>query len=90
MKRAICTGLAVLALFVIAGCAHQPAPTAYDPPGFFTGLWHGFIIIPSVVVGLFTEIRIYAFPNTGYWYDVGYVIGALFGLGPTIATIASQ
>lgn len=64
-----------------AGCAYQPAPSAYDPPGFFMGLLHGFIILFSFIGSLFTDIRIYSFPNSGAWYDFGYVIGAAMFLG---------
>ncbi len=78
--------LLTLALLAIAGCAHQPAPDAYNPPGFFMGLFHGFTIVFSFIGGLFTEIRIYAFPNSGGWYDFGYVIGAAIFLGGTGAS----
>jgi len=41
-----------LALFVsillLVSCAHQPIE-AYDPPGFFTGLWNGFTILFSLI-----------------------------------------
>jgi hypothetical protein len=29
----------------------------------------------------FMDIRIYAFPNAGRWYDLGYFLGALMFLG---------
>jgi hypothetical protein len=70
-----------MAALVAASCAHQPVPDAYNPPGFFMGLLHGFIILFSFVVGLFTDCRIYAFPNSGGWYDFGYLIGAGIFLG---------
>jgi len=68
------------ALF-LAGCATQPHPSAYDPPGFFSGLLHGFLIVFSFIGSLFTDYRIYAFPNSGGWYDFGYLIGAFIFLG---------
>jgi hypothetical protein len=67
--------------FVLASCATQPHPGAYDPPGFFSGLLHGFLIFFSFVGSLFTDIRIYSFPNSGGWYDFGYLIGASMFLG---------
>jgi len=45
------------------------------------GLLHGFIIGFSFVGSLFSDVRIYAFPNSGGWYDFGYLIGASTFLG---------
>jgi hypothetical protein len=67
--------LILVALF-IASCAHQLPANAHNPPGFFMGLLHGFIIVISFIGSLFTDARIYAFPNSGGWYDFGYLIGA--------------
>jgi hypothetical protein len=45
-------------------------------PGFLYGLWHGFIAPVSFIVSLFSEkVRIYAVPNAGRWYDLGFMIG---------------
>jgi len=63
-------------LFLLTGCASQPNDGSYGP-GIFVGLWHGLVALPSVVVGLFTDVRVYNFPNSGYWYDVGFVVGFL-------------
>jgi hypothetical protein len=41
---------------------------------------HGFLIVFSLIGSFFTNVRIYAFPNTGHWYDFGYVLGALMFL----------
>jgi hypothetical protein len=30
---------------------------------------------------MFTDFRIYAFPNSGGWYDFGYLLGAMGFLG---------
>jgi hypothetical protein len=65
----------------LATCATQPKPVAYDPPGFFSGLLHGFLILFSFIASLFTDVRIYNFPNSGVWYDFGYLIGASAFLG---------
>jgi hypothetical protein len=66
--------------FAVVGCAHQPGMAdSYDAPGFWFGLLHGFIVVFSFIGSLFTNVRIYAFPNSGGWYDFGYLIGiALF------------
>jgi hypothetical protein len=71
----------LLLLATVAGCAHQPAPLLPDPPGFFHGLLHGFLMLFSLVGSLFTDVRIYAFPNSGFLYDLGFLIGASSFLG---------
>lgn len=75
MKRYIPIGAIVVAL-VLASCATQPTPSAYDPPGFLWGAVHGFISLFSLIGSFFWDIRVYAFPNSGRWYDVGFVLGA--------------
>ncbi len=72
--------IAALAM-CLASCATQPPPSTSGPPGFFSGLLHGFLIVVSFIVGLFTDYRIYAFPNSGGWYDFGYLIGVGICLG---------
>ena len=73
--------IVVSAALLLASCATQPYPSAYDPPGFFSGVLHGFLILFSFIGSLFTDHRIYAFPNSGGWYDFGYLIGAAMFLG---------
>lgn len=70
-----------LAAIVLPGCAHQPPPLPFESPGFFKGLLHGFLIVGSLLGSLFTDVRIYAFPNSGFWYDLGYFLGASAFLG---------
>lgn len=66
-----------IAIFALASCATQPRPeAAAASPGFFMGFWHGLIILPSFIASLFTDCRIYAFPNSGSWYDFGFLLGA--------------
>lgn len=71
----------VCAVMLWMGCAHQPEPSAYEPPGFWSGLLHGFLIVFSFIGSFFTDVRLYAFPNSGRWYDFGYLIGAAMFLG---------
>lgn len=61
-------------LMTLAGCASQPAARP-DQPGFLLGLFHGFIAIAALIGSLFFNIRIYAFPNSGFWYDAGFLLG---------------
>lgn len=85
--RNLCCGryapIVALALtsLLVAGCAHQPIPAAQDAPGFLSGLLHGFLIFFSLIASIFTDARIYAFPNSGGWYDFGYFLGAAAFLG---------
>ncbi len=74
---------AILLLFtaIIAGCASQPVADSWNPPGFFMGLVHGFCILFSLIGSIFIDVRIYAFPNSGSWYDFGYFIGVSMFLG---------
>jgi len=76
-KAAIC----LLMVILVSSCAHQPIPDAYDPPGFFSGLVHGLISVFALIGHIFDpSIRVYAFPNSGGWYDLGFIIG-VGGLG---------
>ena len=48
--------------------------------GFFWGLFDGAVAPISFVISLFNNgIRIYAYPNSGLWYDFGFLVG-LFGV----------
>ena len=60
---------------ILGGCASQPEPSAYDPPGFFSALFHGFLSPVALIGSLFVDVRIYAFPNSGWWYDLGFMLG---------------
>jgi len=81
-KSHLCFGVLVIIALSLGACATQPEPTAFDPPGFFTGFWHGLTIFFSLIAHLFdSSIRIYAFPNSGGWYDFGFFLGASSALG---------
>jgi hypothetical protein len=42
----------------------------------------------ALIGGLLLEVRIYAFPNSGWWYDLGFMLGlcAWPGGGATAAS----
>jgi hypothetical protein len=61
-------------LMLLTGCASQPAAVPGEP-GFLSGLLHGFVAIAALAISLFVHVRIYAFPNGGFWYDAGFVVG---------------
>jgi hypothetical protein len=68
----------------LASCASQPlAEHGPGIPGFWLGLLHGAISPFALVASAFTDVRIYSFPNSGGWYDLGFVLGCavIFGGG---------
>jgi hypothetical protein len=71
----------LLLVLALAGCAHQPPSGLPGAPGFFHGLLHGFLMLVSLVASLFTDVRVYAFPNSGFFYDLGFFLGATSFLG---------
>jgi hypothetical protein len=73
--------IAVLMAGVFAACATQPPPSAQGLPGFWLGLLHGFTALFALVGELFTSYRVYAFPNSGGFYDLGFVLGAALAFG---------
>jgi len=70
MRLACGPGLAA----ILTACATQPAAQP-DVPGFAAGLFHGFAALFALAGSLYFHIRIYAFPNSGFWYDAGFVLG---------------
>ncbi len=66
--------LLLFSLFFVSCAAIQPPP---EPGGadFWMGLWHGICAPISFIISFFKEIRIYAFPNGGRWYDFGFLLG---------------
>lgn len=75
----------VLLIFAVAllmmGCATQGLDNIGNLPGFFKGIFHGFILLFSFIASLFTDYEIYAYPNAGGWYNFGYLIGVLLFFG---------
>jgi hypothetical protein len=84
MSRARLSGACAL-LLALAACAaqQQSDAVAAGAPGFWLGLWHGFIFPVAWIVSLFvSDVAIYAVPNNGGWYDFGYFVGIVFlGVG---------
>ena len=72
--------LAPLALVLLLGaCASQidaGVAEGADVPGFWWGLWHGFIFPWAWIGSLFdADIAVYAVPNHGGFYDFGFFVG---------------
>jgi hypothetical protein len=80
MKATVLVGSVLLLSSCAAGGNAAASPNA--PAGFLRGLWHGFIILVTFVISLFTDtVSIYEVNNTGNWYDFGFVLGAMIALG---------
>ena len=73
------------ATLALSACAatQQAAVVEAAAPGFWLGVWHGFIFPVAFVVSLFMpEVALYAVPNNGGWYDFGFFVGIVFiGVG---------
>jgi hypothetical protein len=83
-----CTRLVTLAALVLvsialAGCVPS-SEAVHHTPGFADGLLHGITALFAVFGGW----DVYQSPNTGYWYDAGFLISvaALFGGGTWVGT----
>ena len=74
-----------LTLLLVSGCAQQPNTFTLEM-GFLHGLAHGFLMLFSLMGSFFSDVRIYAYPNAGTLYDVGYVLGAVLFFGIIFAT----
>lgn len=80
-KITVLIGLISLILFFI-GCAPNNAKFASEAAGFWAGLWHGLICIITFIISLFSDsVGIYEVNNTGGWYDFGFILGIIIGLG---------
>ncbi len=81
MSRFMRLSMLLVCGLVLASCATQPIPAQIDLPGFWMGLWHGFISLFSLIASIFTDVRVYAYPNNGGWYDFGFMLGILVWAG---------
>ena len=68
-------------LLLVAGCGFATTGySAYDAPGFFQGIWHGLLAPWTLILRLFMDIKMYAVPNSGWFYDFGFLIGVVFSI----------
>ena len=68
--------LAVVAV-ILTGCtfAGDTSSIASGTPGFLMGVWHGIVAPYTLVVRYFLDIKMYAIPNSGIGYDLGFLLG---------------
>lgn len=88
-KKLLLLLLFILGVIILTGCTFiEPGSiSSYDPPGFFAGIWHGLVAPYTLIVRWFTEVYMYATPNSGWWYDFGFLIGV--GLSLPIGWLAT-
>jgi len=83
MKRVIIPAVTCGLVLALIGCAAGPQGP-YLPEnlaGFWAGFWHGLIALVTFIVSLFTEVKIYSANNTGWPYDLGFLLGLACWLG---------
>ncbi len=73
-------GVVTLCAFAASCVATQPpltdAQRVLGIPGFWKGFWQGCIAPITFFVSIFSDhVRIYAAPNSGLWYDLGFMLG---------------
>lgn len=75
--------VSILALAALSGCAEPPVNGVQaGAPGFLYGLAHGFLLLFTFIGSLlFDDIAVYASPNNGWPYDLGFLIGAVIFFG---------
>lgn len=55
--------------------------SSYEPAGFFSGIWHGLLAPWSLIARWFIDnLVMYAIPNTGWFYDFGFLVGIVGSL----------
>lgn len=66
--------------------------STYEPAGFISGIWHGLLAPWSLVARWFIDdVVMYAIPNTGWFYDLGFLlgVGGSFPIGWLAAIIST-
>lgn len=78
-RAAIALAMASLAL---AACASQPGHPAYMSstlinrlPAVFLGFFQGFLAPVTLILAMVGDVRIYTYPNDGWPYDFGFLVG---------------
>ena len=88
MSARVRLGLILMLMTIVAGCTFAGLPTStLSPPGFFHGFWHGLLAPWTLILRWFLEIKMYAIPNSGWFYDFGFLLGV--GLSLPIGWLAA-
>jgi hypothetical protein len=68
--------------FAAAGPNSKYRTPEAEPAGFWSGIWHGMIMPITFFVSLFDKgVGIYETHNSGWTYDLGFVLGASMAHG---------
>ncbi len=96
MKKWIVLATLLALSLSLAACANQPNAPAYfvftlgdKTPPVILGFCHGLLAPLSLLASLFYKVRIYEWPNGGWWYDCGFVVGLLVWGGAGAASSRS-
>jgi hypothetical protein len=66
----------VVVVFFLTSCAPGNEKFDIGPAGFWMGLWHGFISLFTFIISLFcNDVNIYEVHNSGWPYNLGFIIG---------------
>ena len=68
--------IVLLAVLFLTSCTAGNEKFDIDPAGFRMGLWHGFISLVTFIISIFNDnVTIYEVNNTGWAYNLGFVLG---------------
>ncbi|HUT99635.1 MAG TPA: hypothetical protein VM054_11255 [bacterium] len=92
LRRVFCILVLAGVTLTFAGCAAGNVEhfNGDSPADFWAGLWHGFILLFSFIISLFTDtVKVYEAANVGWAYDLGFLLGVIIfwrGNGEIIRT----
>lgn len=66
----------LLVVILLTGCTFATDDPG-NPSGFLMGVWHGIVAPYTLVVRWFIDIEMYAVSNTGFGYDLGFLLGLI-------------
>ncbi|HLF15551.1 MAG TPA: hypothetical protein VI932_11750 [Bacteroidota bacterium] len=83
MKNVFTSSAAFTLALALNGCFPGGGTYApFEPAGFFSGIWHGWIAPLSLIISIFSDgVRLYEPFNTGWWYDFGFYMAVISGFG---------
>jgi hypothetical protein len=70
-----------LSIILLTACTAHAVPDSVvvTAPGFLLGFWQGIIAPIAFVVHFFnSNVAVYAVPNNGWPYNLGFLLGLLF------------
>ena len=83
MKTISYLGFFLILIIILSSCVAGPNDLEKKPnkegkiAGFWKGLWHVLISPITFIISIFTKkVRFYEVHNSGFWYNLGFVLGA--------------